>query len=126
MTVGEYLYHQLWQNPHQSLRNQVFYRQDYIDEFNAIWEEQSKHYPELTERLKKKVGEETIFYQRKLRSQKGLVSICELERREVEIHSNGKTSKKWVGPRVAPKSSPLFQDRKSTRLNSSHVAISYA
>jgi len=109
MTVGEYLYHQLWQNPHQSLRNQVFYRQDYIDEFNAIWEEQSKHYPELTERLKKKVGEETIFYQRRLRSQKGLVSICELERREVEIHSNGKTSKKWVGPRVAPKSSPLFQ-----------------
>jgi len=46
--------------------------------------------------------------QRKLKSQKGLISFCELESKEVEI--NGK--KKTIGFRVAPKSSPLFQEFK--------------
>src|SRR5690606_31872248 len=34
-TVGQYLYKQLVQNPHTRLKNQVFYRQDYLDEFEA-------------------------------------------------------------------------------------------
>ncbi|MBC7417290.1 MAG: type II CRISPR RNA-guided endonuclease Cas9, partial [Pedobacter sp.] len=32
-TVGQYLYQQLQKNPHTKLKNQVFYRQDYLDEF---------------------------------------------------------------------------------------------
>lgn len=111
-TVGEYLYQQLKENPHTKLKNQVFYRQDYLDEFDKIWETQSKYHRELTQELKEEVRDIIIFYQRKLKSQKGLISICEFENREIEITENGKTKKKTVGLKVAPKSSPLFQQFK--------------
>ncbi|MBX3256715.1 MAG: type II CRISPR RNA-guided endonuclease Cas9 [Chitinophagaceae bacterium] len=107
-TVGQYLYKQLQQNPHTRLKNQVFYRQDYLDEFEAIWNEQQKYHPELTEELKTEIRDIVIFYQRKLKSQKGLISFCEFESKEVEV--NGK--KKTIGLKVAPKSSPLFQEFK--------------
>lgn len=107
-TVGQYLYEQLQQSPHNRLKNQVFYRQDYLDEFEAIWTEQSKHHVELTEKLKQEIRDIIIFYQRKLKSQKGLISFCEFENKEIVI--NG--SKKQIGLRVAPKSSPLFQEFK--------------
>ncbi|WP_028123848.1 type II CRISPR RNA-guided endonuclease Cas9 [Epilithonimonas tenax] len=112
MTVGEYLYQQLKANPHTKLKNQVFYRQDYLDEFEKIWETQSQYHSELTKELKEQVRDVVIFYQRKLKSQKGLISICEFENREIEIIENGKTKKKTVGLKVAPKSSPLFQEFK--------------
>lgn len=111
-TVGQYLYRQLQQNPNTRLRNQVFYRQDYMDEFEAIWKEQSKHHSELTEKLKSEIRDIVIFYQRKLKSQKGLVSFCEFESREIEIERNGQTTKRRIGLKVAPKSSPLFQQFK--------------
>jgi len=111
-TVGQYLYKQLQNNPHTRLKNQVFYRQDYMDEFEAIWAEQSKYYVELTEELKTEIRDIIIFYQRKLKSQKGLVSFCEFESREVETEKNGKIVKKTIGLKVAPKSSPLFQEFK--------------
>lgn len=47
-TVGEYLYQQLQKNPHTRLKNQVFYRQDYLDEFEKIWETQAHYHKELT------------------------------------------------------------------------------
>src|SRR5690606_38934795 len=37
-TVGQNLYKQLQRNPHVRLKGQVFYRQDYMDEFEQIWE----------------------------------------------------------------------------------------
>lgn len=111
-TVGEYLFQQLKANPHTKLKNQVFYRQDYLDEFEKIWETQSKYYKELTKELKEEIRDIIIFYQRKLKSQKGLISICEFENREIEVTENGKTKKKTVGLKVAPKSSPLFQEFK--------------
>ncbi len=95
-TVGEFLYKQLIQNPHSRLKNQVFYRQDYLDEFNTIWEKQKDFYPELTEELKSEVRDITIFYQRRLKSQKHLISNCEFEKHHKAI----------------PKSSPLFQEFK--------------
>lgn len=107
-TVGQYLYKQLKANPHKPLKNQVFYRQDYLDEFEAIWKEQSKYHPELTDKLKSEIRDIVIFYQRKLKSQKGLVSFCEFESSEKII--DGK--KKIIGLKVAPKSSPLFQEFK--------------
>lgn len=107
-TVGQFLYKQLLKNPHTRLKNQVFYRQDYMDEFENIWNEQSKHHPELTNKLKEEIRDIIIFYQRKLKSQKGLVSICEFESREKEIEGK----KKIIGMKVAPKSSPLFQEFK--------------
>ncbi|MFY1045829.1 type II CRISPR RNA-guided endonuclease Cas9 [Chryseobacterium sp. GP-SGM7] len=111
-TVGEYLYQQLKVNPHTKLKNQVFYRQDYLDEFENIWETQAKYHKELTKELKEEIRDIVIFYQRRLKSQKGLISICEFENREIEITENGKTKKKTVGLKVAPKSSPLFQEFK--------------
>ena len=108
-TVGEYLYQQLQENPHTKLKNQVFYRQDYLDEFEKIWETQAKFHPELNKELKEEIRDIVIFYQRKLKSQKGLISFCEFENREI-ITKDGK--KKTVGLKVAPKSSPLFQEFK--------------
>lgn len=107
-TVGQYLYEQLKENPHTRLKNQVFYRQDYLDEFEKIWETQSKFHSELTEKLKTEIRDIVIFYQRKLKSQKGLVSFCEFESQEKIINGHNKT----IGLKVAPKSSPLFQEFK--------------
>lgn len=107
-TVGQYLFKQLQENRHKSLKNQVFYRQDYFDEFEAIWTTQAKYHPQLTEALKEEIRDIIIFYQRKLKSQKGLISFCEFESKEIDV--NGK--KKTIGHRVAPRSSPLFQEFK--------------
>ncbi|WP_396601231.1 type II CRISPR RNA-guided endonuclease Cas9 [Algibacter sp. R77976] len=95
-TVGENLYNQIQKNPHTSLKNQVFYRQDYLNEFEEIWEKQAKFHPELTNKLKDEIRDIVIFYQRKLKSQKHLISICEFEKQH----------------KVLPKSSPLFQEFK--------------
>lgn len=53
-TVGQYQMEMLDKNPNASLRNMVFYRQDYLDEFNMLWEKQAVYHKELTEELKKK------------------------------------------------------------------------
>ncbi|MCB0738003.1 MAG: type II CRISPR RNA-guided endonuclease Cas9, partial [Bacteroidetes bacterium] len=59
--------------------------------------------------------------QRRLKSQKGQIAICEFEGKEIELKDNdgkpvltrdGKPKKKFIGPRVIPKSSPLFQEYK--------------
>ena len=52
-TVGQYQMAELDKNPHASLRNMVFYRQDYLDEFDRIWEKQAEFHKELTAELKK-------------------------------------------------------------------------
>lgn len=96
LTVGQKLLEIIEQDPNASLKNIVFYRQDYIDEFTTIWDTQKKFHPELTDTLKKKIQNKIIFYHRALKSQKGLVSHCEFE----------------VRHRVCPRSSPLFQEFK--------------
>ncbi|MGY5353215.1 type II CRISPR RNA-guided endonuclease Cas9 [Wenyingzhuangia sp. IMCC45533] len=112
ITVGQYLYRQIQKNRHTSLKNQVFYRQDYLDEFEQIWETQSKFHSELTNSLKKEIRDIIIFYQRKLKSQKGLISVCEFEQNTIKIAVGDKFKKKIIGPRVVPKSSPVFQEYK--------------
>lgn len=111
-TVGENLFRQLRYNPHTRLKNQVFYRQDYLDEFETIWENQSRYHNELTNELKSEIRDVVIFYQRKLKSQKGLISFCEFESKQIEIQKDGKIVKKIIGLKVSPKSSPLFQEFK--------------
>ncbi|MBO4417524.1 MAG: type II CRISPR RNA-guided endonuclease Cas9 [Bacteroidales bacterium] len=111
-TIGQYLYRSLQENPQFSTRNKVFYRQDYIDEFNIIWEVQSQFHPELTPKLKKIISDEIIFYQRHLKSQKGLISFCEFESRKIKVLVDGKEKTKTTGSRVAPRSSLLFQEFK--------------
>ncbi len=111
-TIGQYLYSQLQYNPHTRTKGQVFYRQDYFDEFETIWETQAKYHPELTNALKEEIRDIIIFYQRKLKSQKGLVSFCEFESRVVELVKDDKKISYTIGAKVTPKSSPLFQEFK--------------
>lgn len=96
ITVGQYLLNQIKETPHTSLKNQVFYRQDYLDEFEQIWETQAKYHAVLTNKLKKEIRDVIIFYQRRLKSQKHLISHCQFEKHHKAI----------------PKSSPLFQEFK--------------
>lgn len=111
-TIGQFLIDQLSNNPHTRLKGQVFYRQDYLDEFEAIWETQAKFYPMLTPELKSEIRDVIIFYQRKLKSQKGLISFCEFESKQIQVIEDGKKKIKINGMRVCPKSSPIFQEFK--------------
>jgi len=111
-TVGEYQMEILKNNPNASLRNMVFYRQDYLDEFNTIWETQAAFHKELTAELKREIRDVVIFYQRPLKSQKSLISFCEFESRKIEVEMNGKKKIQTIGSRVIPRSSPLFQEFK--------------
>lgn len=107
-TIGQYLVAQIEANPNTRLKNQVFYRQDYLDEFNQIWDTQQQYHPELTDKLRAQVRDYCIFYQRPLRSQHNLIANCEFEQKTALI--DGK--EKVVGMKVCPKSSPLFQQFK--------------
>lgn len=110
LTVGQFQMNELAKNPNYSLKNQVFYRQDYLDEFETIWETQAKYHSELTSELKHEIRDITIFYQRPLKSQKNLISICELEGRKVNRTIEGQTKTVLSGPKVIPASSPIFQE----------------
>lgn len=123
-TVGQYQMAQLDKNPNYSLKNQVFYRQDYLNEFEVIWETQAKYHKELTPELKKIIRDVVIFYQRPLKSQKGLISFCEFESRKIEVEVDGKKKIKTIGCRVCPKSSPLFQEFKIWQILN-NVTISF-
>lgn len=102
-TIGQFFLEKLQVNPLARLKQNIFPRKEYQKEFDLIWLEQSKHYPELltggpgkenkgtTYRL---IRDEIIFYQRPLKSQKGLVSKCRFEPRK----------------RVTPKSHPFYQE----------------
>lgn len=109
-TVGQYLMARLEYDPNFSLKNKVFYRQDYLDEFNTLWEKQAQFHNELTDDLKREVRDVVIFYQRPLKSQKGLISFCEFESKQIEIETEGKKRIITIGNRVIPRSSPLFQE----------------
>ncbi len=123
-TIGQYLMQRLDENPNNSLTNIIFYRQDYMDEFEAIWEKQAQYHPELTPELKKEIRDIIIFYQRDLKSCKNLVSYCELEHTEREITVDGKKKTIQTGCKVCPKSSPLFQDFKIWQiLNNLQVSV---
>ena len=111
-TVGQYLMRQLEQNPHFRVKKRVYYRQDYLNEFETIWETQAKFHKELTPELKDEIRDTVIFYQRRLKSKKGLISVCELEGKKITIIKNGQQRHILVGPKVCPKSSPLFQEFK--------------
>ena len=123
-TVGQYLMDALDKNPNGSLKNTVFYRQDYLDEFETLWEKQAEYHNELTPELKKEIRDVVIFYQRRLKSQKGLISYCEFERKEKTIVKNGKEKNITIGLRVIPRSSPLFQEFKIWQiLNNVEVSV---
>ncbi len=76
----------------ERIRNRYTTRQMYIDEFEEIWEFQSKFHPELDFSLREAIGgrkldkdkygytrDGVLFYQRPLRSQKYLIGKCRFE-----------------------------------------------
>ena len=126
-TVGQYFAEQLRQSQSESptggisyrIKDQIFSRQRYIDEYDQIMAAQRVHYPDiLTDEFIRMLRDEVIFMQRPLKSCKHLVSLCEFERQEKVMRvqqDDGKGGRQLVerkvkfGPKVAPKSSPLFQ-----------------
>lgn len=107
ITIGQKFYAELCQDQYYQIKKQVFPREAYIEEFEAICQQQKKHYPDIiTDELTRILRDEIIYYQRKLKSQKGLVSICEFAGFWTKT-PDGKEI--FAGPKVAPKSSPLFQ-----------------
>ena len=126
-TVGQYFAEQLRRNQSESptggisyrTKDQIFSRQRYIDEYDQIMAAQRMHYPDiLTDDFIRMLRDEVIFMQRPLKSCKHLVSLCEFEKQEKVMRvqqGDGKGGRQLVerkvkfGPKVAPKSSPLFQ-----------------
>ena len=126
-TVGQYFAEQLRQNQSESptggisyrIKDQIFSRQRYIDEYDQIMAAQCVYYPDiLTDEFIRMLRDEVIFMQRPLKSCKHLVSLCEFEKQEKVMRvqqDDGKGGRQFVerkvkfGPKVAPKSSPLFQ-----------------
>jgi len=107
ITIGEYFYKELLADEFFKVKENVFPREAYIEEFDLICKTQQTAHPTiLTNELIAKIRNEIIYYQRPLKSQKGLVSVCEFE----GFWRCGKDGKEYfVGPKVAPKSSPMFQ-----------------
>lgn len=126
-TVGQYFAEQLRQDQSESptggisyrIKDQIFSRQRYINEYDQIMAAQRVHYPDiLTDAFIRMLRDEVIFMQRPLKSCKHLVSLCEFEKQERVMRvqqDDGKGGRQFVerkvkfGPKVAPKSSPLFQ-----------------
>ncbi len=109
ITVGEYLHQQLVDEPHRGIKNEIFYRQDYQDEFDTIWRCQAQYHTELNDTLRQEIRDRTIFYQRPLKSQKSNIAFCALEFSEKRIEVKGKVKDVKIGSKVIPRSSPLFQ-----------------
>lgn len=114
-TLGQYFYDELssaeQNNTYFRVKEKVYPREAYIEEFDAIINAQKSKHPFLTDEVIHSLRNEIIYYQRKLKSQKGLVSICEFEGFET-TYFNKKTQQDktiFTGPKVAPRTSPLFQ-----------------
>ena len=110
LSIGQKFFVELCKNQFYRIKDQVYPREAYIEEYDLIMRNQQKYYPELiSDELIEKIRNEIIYYQRKLKSQKSLVSTCEFEGFWTKINNNGKEKELFVGPKVVPKSSPLFQ-----------------
>ena len=103
-TIGQQLFKELDEVPTNAdnkrllhsvrLRDRVYLRKSYQEEFDKIWECQQEHFPKvLTEELKKKIRDGIIYWQRPLKSCKHLIAKCQFEKNY----------------KVAPKSSPYFE-----------------
>lgn len=114
-TIGQYFYEELYNananNSYFRIKEEVYPREAYTEEFDTIIYTQKDKHDFLTDEVIDQLRNEIIYFQRKLKSQKGLVSICEFEGFEKTVFDKEKNKDKvvFVGPKVAPKTSPLFQ-----------------
>ena len=114
-TVGQYLHTELansnLNNQYYRIKEKVLPREAYELEFDAIISNQKGKHNFLTDEVIEEIRNRVIYYQRKLKSQKGLVSICEFEGFEKKIFNTEKNIDEiiFVGPKVAAKTSPINQ-----------------
>lgn len=126
-TIGQHFAQQLKASEQQGekgvfytyrIKDQVYPREAYIEEFDRILTAQAPFYPELLTPALIEELRSTIYHQRPLKSCKGLVSYCPFERKQklVKIRLAGKGGADSykeqlvdIGPKVAPKSSPLAE-----------------
>ncbi len=105
-TIGQFFYNALVCDPSFRCKEKVYPRDAYVEEYDAIMQCQKQFYPDvLNSEVIAHLRDNIIFHQRPLKSCKHLVAKCELERHDVQ--RNGRTYN--CGPKVAPRSSPLFQ-----------------
>lgn len=114
-TIGQYFYNELstakQNNAYFRVKEKVYPREAYVEEFDTIINVQKGKHSFLTDDVIHSLRNEIIYYQRKLKSQKGLVNVCEFEGFETTYFDNKTQQNKTIftGPKVAPKTSPLFQ-----------------
>jgi CRISPR-associated endonuclease Csn1 len=114
-TIGQYFYEGLYNsrinNSYFRVKEEVYPREAYIEEFDTIINVQKNKHDFLTDEVIHSLRNEIIYFQRKLKSQKDLVGFCEFEGFEKTIFDKEKNKEKvvFIGPKVAPKTSPLFQ-----------------
>lgn len=106
VTVGQYLFGELQKDSGFRVKDRVYPRAAYVEEFDRILATQRTYYPTvLTDELIRRLRDEIIYRQRPLKSCKGLVAVCEFEGRRQTVRGQ----ERLCGPRVAPRSSPLAQ-----------------
>jgi CRISPR-associated endonuclease Csn1 len=114
-TIGQYFYEKLLNahtnNEYYRIKEKVLPREAYENEFDTIIAAQKGKHRFLTDDVIDQIRNEIVFYQRKLKSQKGLISICEFEGFYKKTLNKEKNTEviKFVGPRVAANTSPLNQ-----------------
>ncbi|MCX6158316.1 MAG: hypothetical protein NTY74_10105 [Ignavibacteriae bacterium] len=131
LNVGEYFFNHLVKDKNYRIRQQIIDRSLYQKEFEEIWNKQCEFYPELKDTSKLKdislelykhnvskqkelqthdiyylLTKDIIYYQRELKSQKHSISLCKYEKGKFKKDND--VIKK--GYKVAPKSSPEFQE----------------
>lgn len=103
-TLGEHLY-RLSRNGGKT-RCRHTRRSMYEAEFETLWKAQQGFNPALDDELKERIRK-TIFDQRPLRIQKGLVGLCSLEKKWDRVNSEGKRFKS--GKKRCMRAHPFFQ-----------------
>lgn len=91
LTVGQFCLEVLNEKingfPDKKLRGNIFLRKAHVREFDEIWAQQQRHHPQLlTEELRTKIRDKTIYYQRPLKSAKHLVGRCRFESYQRSAH----------------------------------------
>ena len=139
-TPGQFFAAQLSKDPHYRVRQRLVYRARYQAEFDALWDEQAKHYPELSDpklyqrvldrvlprnstqrahwagkSLKEFVRDYILFFQRPLKTKRSTVGECPIESVTVDYvdRDTGEVSKRQIGRKVIPASHPLYQEYRS-------------
>ena len=133
LSISEYYLKNIKEIPNYPIKQRIVDRKFYQDEFKLIWKKQCEFYQnEFTDKIKiaeiadtfythnKEKNKEIkgkdlfhlffndiIYYQRGLKSQKGLLANCQYESKAYKT-KDGETKK--VGVKVTSRSSPSFQE----------------